>query len=319
MKKLLMISGKGATDTALGKKNAFYNTLTELRTHFERIDIVCPQISNFKFQISNEFSNVFFHLEVPDRKFDIMTVHEYAPFSNGRLANKIWEKTKTPMIFEIMHIPGMPKAGSWKERVAKLVTRFYIAHDVCHASAVRVINNQVGDWLIRAGVPKDKIKLIPAMYIDLDIFKPMNLEKKYDMIFVGRRAKNKGIELFEKAGRGFKTLIVDGWAKDSQEIAHLLNQSKLLIMSSYNEGGPRVVLEALACGIPVLATPVGIVPEVLPKEWIIDWNADNIAQKARKILSENAIVPKIDWSNFEKKSTIKNYAEFINSYTRIQT
>src|SRR3989344_131969 len=311
--RLLMISGKGAVETAQGKRNAFYNTLEELHKYFDRIDVVCGASGEL-------FGNVFFHAKMDyGRSYDVMTVHEYAPFRNGRLANKIWKKTHVPMIFGIMHIPGLPRVGSWKERIARLMMRWYIKRDVRNAVAIRVINKQVGTWLEDRGVPKEKIHVVSAMYIDLDIFKPMNLEKKYDVIYVGRRAKNKGIELFEKAGRGFKTLIVDGWAKDSQEIAHLLNQSKLLIMSSYNEGGPRVVLEALACGIPVLATPVGIVPEVLPKEWIIDWNADNIAQKARKILSENAIVPKIDWSNFEKKSTIKNYAEFINSYTRIQT
>ena len=39
--KLLMISGKGAMDTAQGKRNAFYNTLEELHKYFERIDVVC--------------------------------------------------------------------------------------------------------------------------------------------------------------------------------------------------------------------------------------------------------------------------------------
>ena len=305
-----MISGKGAIDTALGKKNAFYNTLEELHKYFERIDIITPVTATL-------FENVFFHPEIPEQ-FDVMTVHEYAPFRNGRLANKIWHKTGLPMIFEIMHIPGVPKAGSWRERVAKLMTRFYIAHDVRHASAVRVINNQVGDWLIRAGVPKEKIKLIPAMYIDLDIFKPMNLEKKYDMIFVGRRVANKGIDLFEKAVEKLKakSLIVDGWAKDSHEVAKLINESKMLVMPSYNEGGPRVVLEALACGVPVLATPVGIVPEVLPPDAIINWSVEDIVKKVKKILSENTIMPKINWSNFEKKSAIKNYAEFINHYAK---
>src|SRR3989344_9344506 len=220
---LLMISGKGAIETALGKKNAFYSTLEELHAYFESIDVVCGANGPL-------FGNVFFHPEVPDKKFDIMTVHEYAPFRNGRLANKIWEKTKIPMMFEIMHIPGLPRAGSWKERVAKLMTRWYIARDTRHATAVRVINKQVGQWLQDAGVPGSKIKLIPALYIDLDIFKPMNLEKKYDFIFVGRRAKNKGIELFEKAGRGFKTLIVDGWAKDAYEVAQLMNESRILVM-----------------------------------------------------------------------------------------
>ena len=311
---LLMISGKGASETAQGKRNAFYNTLEELHKYFNRIDVV----TSAKRQAQSEklFGNVFFHSKVPHVKFDVMTVHEYAPFRNGRLANKILKTEKIPVLFEIMHIPGVPRAGSWREYAAKLLMRYYIKHDTRHATAIRVINQQIGDWLVAAGISPAKIKLIPAMYIDLNIFKPMDLEKKYDLIFVGRRAKNKGIGLFTKAIDKLQITnykIVDGWAKDASEVAHLINQSRILVMPSYNEGGPRVVLEALACGVPVLATPVGIVPEILPPEWIIDWSVEDIIRKAKKILSGNFVFPRINMQQFEKKSAIKYYADAIRT------
>src|SRR5688572_9763574 len=101
--KLLMISGKGAMETAQGKRNAFYNTLEERHNYFERIDVVCGAKGEL-------FGNVFFHEAYNGQRADVMTVHDYAPFRNGRLANKIWERTKIPMIFEIMHITGLPRA-----------------------------------------------------------------------------------------------------------------------------------------------------------------------------------------------------------------
>ncbi len=302
---LLMISGKSAVETAQGKRNAFYNTLEELRTHFNRIDILCEQ----KAQL---WDNVFFHHDIDYRRMDVMTVHVYAPFFNVAIARKLWKQYQIPMIFEIMHIPGYPRAGSIKEWLAKHYTRLSVPRVTQDAKAIRVINKETGVWLERRGVSKEKIHLVPAFYIDLDIFKPMNLEKKYDLIYVGRRAKNKGIHLVEGAGKIFKTLIVDGWAKDSAEIAQLMNESRILLMPSYNEGGPRVVLEALACGVPVLATPVGIVPEVLPQECIIDWSVKDIFHKAQRILGGNIPNISYDMSRFEKKASIKKYAEFIH-------
>jgi len=331
-----MISGKGASETAAGKRGAFYNTLEELRTHFDRIDIVCPKaLQLYSSTAIKLFGNVYFHptndivgtgLAIYRKeKFDVMTVHEYAPFRNGRGANALWKKIRVPMMFEIMHIPGFPRAGSIKEYIARMMMRLYIARDVRNASVVRVINSGVGRWLQNVGVPAEKIKLVPAMYIDLDIFKPMSLEKKYDVVYLGRRATNKGIDLFEEAIRKLRAksykleaLVIDGWAKDSHEIAQLLNQSRLLIMPSYNEGGPRVILEAMACGVPVLATRVGIVPDVLSDDRIIDWSAEDIAQKARKLLdagtseSERAELVRTA-SRFEKHAAIRCYAESLHS------
>lgn len=45
--------------------------------------------------------------------------------------------------------------------------------------------------------------------------------------------------------------------KNSQEIAQLMNIAKVLILTSAFEGMPNVVVEALACGLPVVSTDAG--------------------------------------------------------------
>ncbi|HEY0862316.1 MAG TPA: glycosyltransferase, partial [Pseudoxanthomonas sp.] len=47
------------------------------------------------------------------------------------------------------------------------------------------------------------------------------------------------------------------------EVARWMCASDLVTLPSYSEGHPNVLVEALACGRPVVATPVGGIPEVV--------------------------------------------------------
>lgn len=49
------------------------------------------------------------------------------------------------------------------------------------------------------------------------------------------------------------------------ELPAWLAAAHLLCLPSHNEGVPNVVLEAMACGVPVVATRVGGIPEVVPE------------------------------------------------------
>ncbi len=359
MAKLLMITGLGsAKDLASGKKGAFYNTLEEFHKYWDRIDIVVPKVKN---PVKNIFGNVFIHsspwplashplffiskiLELHRKvNFDLMTVQEFPPFYNGIGAWIVSVFSKIPYVLEVMHIPGYPKVANFKERFYKLSTKLFINLDASRAKAVRVINKkETPEFLVKAGVPRQKLIYIPASYIDLDIFKPMPMEKKYDLSFVGRLEKNKGISLFLETVKklNVKAIIIGdgglrakikfeienyklkidmhGWAKDSGEISGLLNKSKVLVMPSYNEGGPRVVLEAMACGVPVVATRVGLMPDIINdgvNGLFIDWTADDIAQKTAKLLKDTELQKKFREAGFEtvkqfeRKAAIKNYAD----------
>lgn len=366
-----MISGDRSL--VAGKQGAFYNTLEEFHQHWDRIDIICPnlprgstsgEVRQGSTLPGNMFENVFVHPSpwplwkqfwwiykkgqeiYQEQKFDLVTVHEYPPFYNGIGARLLWQKVRVPYVLEIHHIPGYPKAASEKEKFYCRLLKNFIKYDANKAKAVRTVNKkEAPEFLEKAGVPEEKIKYIPSLYLDLNTFRPADLPKEYDLIFVGRLAENKGLPLFLEAVRKtrFKAIIVGdgplrkkieletrnqpitnnrqlttifGWAKDSVEVAELLNKSKILIMPSYNEGGPRVVGEAMACGVPVLATPVGIVPDVIQEAGgIIDWLAEDIAQKARDLLADRERYNHYSQAGvemakkFEKKTMIKNYAD----------
>ena len=329
---------------AAGKHGAFYSTLEEFHKHWERIDIICPKVEDQK--VKEVFGNVFIHasprslifqpvwilkkgqqLFLKD-KFDIITCHDYPPFYNGLGARLLWWKIKVPYVLEVMHIPGYPRGASIKEYIYRILTKVFIVWDAKKAKAVRVINQtETPKFLIQARVSKEKIVYIPAFYIDLNIFKQNDAVKKYDLIFVGRLEKNKGLPLLLEIAKktDLKIMIVGdgplmkfcksqnkvlmhGFAKDSAEVAKLINESRALIMLSYNEGGPRVVLESLACGVPVIATRVGIVSDVINQNngRIVNWSSDE-AIKAFEEIKDMKVTT--DMGQFERTVAIKNYAD----------
>lgn len=66
-------------------------------------------------------------------------------------------------------------------------------------------------------------------------------------------------------------IIITGWA-NSDEVKQQITQAKLMVMPSFAEGLPVVIMESLALGIPVISTYVAGIPELVVNDesgWLI--------------------------------------------------
>jgi glycosyltransferase involved in cell wall biosynthesis len=115
---------------------------------------------------------------------------------------------------------------------------------------------------------------------------PNVLEKNKDVKFLigGDGQLRKKIQEYIDREHLNNKVEVSGWIPHKDLPAHL-NELKLLVLPSYTEGLPGIMLEAMSCGTPVLATPVGGIPDVISDE-----ETGFLAKKnSSKCIAENII------------------------------
>lgn len=101
------------------------------------------------------------------------------------------------------------------------------------------------------------------------------------------------------------------------DIEELLHSHDILVLSSKREGFPMVILEAMSCGIPCVATKVGGVPDVISPSngWLVEKEdhvalADGILEAYRnhKVLPEmGKSAREIVINNYDIRNVLKMY------------
>ncbi len=122
-------------------------------------------------------------------------------------------------------------------------------------------------------------------------------------------------------GKGMaQNVNMAGWVPHG-ELPGYMNQIKLLVIPSYTEGLPNNMLEAMACGTPVLASPVGSIPDFIQdghNGFILEDNsAAHIAQKAIQVLDTGDLgqiagnARKMVEAEFTYEAAVKTYMSII--------
>jgi glycosyltransferase involved in cell wall biosynthesis len=84
------------------------------------------------------------------------------------------------------------------------------------------------------------------------------------LVFAGSKDNGRLREHAQASGLG-DSVEFPGWLTPDK-VAALLTRATVMALPSYSEGVPMAILEALACGTPIIATTVGGIPEVLEHE-----------------------------------------------------
>lgn len=89
------------------------------------------------------------------------------------------------------------------------------------------------------------------------------------------------VEVARKRGVDVHPIVFEGFQRE--QVPDLMAATDVMVMTSSVEGSPVAVMEALACGLPVVSTDVGDVKAMLEptdRSYVADFNAEAFADQA---------------------------------------
>lgn len=281
----------------------------------------------------------------------LIVSHDYGIFLAGRAAAALARSSGVPYLSEIHHVPGFPIASNLRERFECVATKLYLRWAREKALAFRVVNSgELKPLLEQLGVPPQKILVLRSLYIDLATFKAIDVvpAREQEIVYAGRFVSNKGLDkivdaiaLSKSRGKRLRVLfigmgpleklvreratrrgvldqvVIRGWTDSTKELADVYRKSGLVVCASSCEGGPRSTVEGMACGIPAVSTPVGMMKELLKNGhngWLCGFDAQSLAAAFESVLDDEARRAAMganawkDVQQFDYERTIREYA-----------
>lgn len=256
-------------------------------------------------------------------RIDIIHVQGLVAGAIGVFLGKIFQKS---VLISTHSIYNFPKKGLYP---------FFVRFLFKNCKHIFTVSNQSKQEVLSLGIAEEKVSIF-TYWINQNIFKPMDKKRAKKLLklkngliclFVGRLVPGKGVEELLQASKKIKNvnflIVGDGPLRneilkmstqpnikfvgkiDNERLPTYYNAADVLIVpSTHEEGFGRVILEALSCGLPVIASRRGGIREALSEKVgiFIEVNADNI----NKVLTEIAHNPKV---LFEKALKARAYAK----------
>jgi glycosyltransferase involved in cell wall biosynthesis len=202
-------------------------------------------------------------------------------------------------IYQVPRYPG----GAWFTRKTLLA-----------CDRVTALSRALRDETAALGVPHDRLQVIPNSIDTTQFTPPTDQVRENIILFTGWLIKRKGVEYLLRAlpvvlqacphyrlvviGEGpeeasLKQLAVDLAIDDhivfvgflpQESVRDWMQRAKLLVLPSLEEGLGVVILEALACGTPVVASHVGGIVDMVTSEVGILTPVADVAALAEAIL-----------------------------------
>ena len=317
------------------------------------------QVKNFKMRTVFDFWVIFKIAGfIKKNRIDIVSTANFPADVYGRISAKL---AGIPIILSTMHRFEDHKQERnyrlffWLDRLTMRLTTKIIA-----------VSKAVNDYLVRWHKINPRKIVVMYNGIDIDKFKnngngkdfsrEFNLNDRFTTVgFIGRLVEVKGLSYFleavDKVVRKRKEvqflIIGDGPLEEKlkkevndlrisehviftgfrQDICEILAVLDIFAMSSFSEGLPTAVLEAMAAGKPVIATNVGGVPEMVAEgdTGILapPRDAESLAEailellespEKRRAMGEKGRRRVMEYFSIEKM--VERYEEFYDSLTR---
>lgn len=158
----------------------------------------------------------------------------------------------------------------------------------------------------------------------LEAFTKSGLSEEYQLVILGDGPQLQEAKTFAKDQK--INIAFTGYLNRS-ELPDYYNNMKLFVNCSESEGVPKAMFEAMACGTPVAATPVGGIPDYIENGengFILSTNSPEQLAKELLEIAEHTELETVAneaqtyvLENFSYQSTVDSYYKLITEETQI--